>query len=56
LLQTSTTAIVCGAVVTYAIITWLRRQEQKMVMLPAQPMGEVGFAAFMKQRGDVPTA
>jgi hypothetical protein len=56
LFLTLSAAIICGAVVAYAIITWLRQQEQKLITLTAQPRREVGFAAIMKQRGDVPTA
>jgi hypothetical protein len=47
---TLSAAIVFGAVVSYAIITLFRRHEQKMLMQPVRPRGEIGFAAIMKQR------
>jgi len=56
LFLTLSVAIACGAVASYAIITWLRWQEQKSLLQPGQPKGEIGFAAIMRQRGDVPTA
>ncbi|MDR3456020.1 MAG: hypothetical protein P4N60_01130 [Verrucomicrobiae bacterium] len=47
-------AIVCGAVASYVIINWLRQREQKLMMQTIQPKGEIGFAAVMKQRGEIP--
>jgi len=49
-------AIVCGVVASYAIITWLRQREQKLMLQSIQPKGEIGFAAVMKQRGEIPAA
>ena len=53
---TLSAAIVFGSVVAYAIITWLRQQAQQPVLATIQPRGEVGFAAIMKQRGEIPNA
>jgi hypothetical protein len=53
---TLSAAIVFGAVVAYAIITWLRQQEQQVLARVLPPAREIGFAAIAKQRGDLANA
>jgi hypothetical protein len=53
---TLSVAIVCGAVVAYAIIAWLRRQEQQVLARVLPPHREIGFAAIAKLRGDLASA
>jgi hypothetical protein len=41
-------AIVCGSVLSYVIISCLRKREQELSLESERPRGEIGFAAMMK--------